>query len=262
MAAAPLLPPRSNSACNHTVGSLRTHGVSGTSLLRQRSRPDENVQTCLAEFLGTFYLCFAGIATILSNTPAVGGMSGLLGIALAHGIALSIAVNVFGGESGAHFNPAVTSGFLVTGRIKPDLAVAYVIAQLAGATTAAGVCRVIFPVEAVAATTLGLPLPAPWASTGVILLAEFVMTYLLMTSIYGTAVDDRGRAVKIGGFGIGLTVAFDILAGGAVTGASMTRAIVRTGAGDDHWEWHWAYWWSYRRRCAAALVYDTCCSSR
>ena len=213
---------------------------------------------CLAEFLGTFYLCFAGIAAILSNTQAVGGMSGLLGIALAHGIALSIAVHVFGGESGAHFNPAVTSGFLVTGRIKPDLAVAYVIAQLAGATTAAGVCRVIFPAEAVAATTLGLPLPAPWASTGVILLAEFVMTYLLMTSIYGTAVDDRGRAVKIGGFGIGLTVAIDILAGGAVTGASMNPARSFGPALEMmHWEWHWAYWVApIAGACAAALVYD------
>jgi MIP family channel proteins len=213
---------------------------------------------CLAEFLGTFYLCFAGIATILSNTEAVGGMSGLLGIALAHGIALSVAVNVFGGESGAHFNPAVTSGFLITGRIKPDLALAYVIAQLAGATTAAGVCRVIFPAEAVAATTLGLPLPAPWASTGVILLAEFVMTYLLMTSIYGTAVDDRGRAVKIGGFGIGLTVAFDILAGGAVTGASMNPARSFGPALEMmHWEWHWAYWVApIAGACAAALVYE------
>jgi len=38
---------------------------------------------CVAEFLGTFYLCFAGISAILCNTPAVGGMSGLLGIALA-----------------------------------------------------------------------------------------------------------------------------------------------------------------------------------
>lgn len=213
---------------------------------------------CLAEFLGTFYLCFAGIAAILSNTEAVGGMSGLLGIALAHGLALSIAVNVFGGESGAHFNPAVTAGFLVTGRIAPNLAVWYVIAQLAGATTAAGVCRVIFPPAAVAATTLGLPLPAPWASTGVVLLAEFVMTYLLMTSIFGTAVDDRGRAVKIGGFGIGLTVAFDILAGGAVTGASMNPARSFGPALEMmHWQWHWAYWVApIAGACAAALVYD------
>jgi aquaporin TIP len=213
---------------------------------------------CLAEFLGTFYLCFAGIAAILCNTEAVGGMSGLLGIALAHGLALSIAVNVFGGESGAHFNPAVTAGFLVTGRVAPaSCAITYQTARL-GATTAAGVCRAIFPEAAVSATTLGLPLPAPWASTGVVLLAEFVMTYLLMTSIFGTAVDDRGRAVKIGGFGIGLTVAFDILAGGPVTGASMNPARSFGPALEMmHWEWHWAYWAApIAGACAAALVYE------
>ena len=218
----------------------------------------KTLRPCLAEFLGTFYLCFAGIAAILCNTPSVGGMSGLLGIALAHGLALSIAVNVFGGESGAHFNPAVTSGFLVTGRIKADLAAAYIVAQLAGATTAAGICRVIFPAEAVTSTTLGLPLPAPWATTGVVLLAEFVMTFLLMTSIFGTAVDERGKAVKIGGFGIGLTVAFDILAGGAVTGASMNPARSFGPALElMDFQWHWAYWLApIAGACVAALVYE------
>jgi MIP family channel proteins len=218
----------------------------------------KTLRPCLAEFLGTFYLCFAGISAILSNTPVVGGTSGLLGIALAHGLALSIAVNVYGGESGAHFNPAVTAGFLVTGRIRPERALAYVVAQLAGATTAAGVCRVIFPEAAVSAATLGLPLPAPWASTGVVLLAEFVMTFLLMTSIFGTAVDERGKAVKIGGFGIGLTVAFDILAGGAVTGASMNPARSFGPALEMmHWEWHWAYWVAPIAGAAvAALVYE------
>ena len=213
---------------------------------------------CLAEFVGTFYLCFAGIGAILCNTPAVGGMSGLLGIALAHGLALSIAVNVFGGESGAHFNPAVTAGFLATGRIAPPLAVWYVIAQLLGATTAAGFCRVIFPAAAVSAANLGIPLPAPWATTGTVLTAEFIMTYLLMTSIYGTAVDERGRAVKIGGFGIGLTVAFDILCGGAVTGASMNPARSFGPALElMHWEWHWAYWVApIAGAVVAALVYE------
>jgi MIP family channel proteins len=218
----------------------------------------KTLRPCLAEFLGTFYLCFAGIAAILCNTPAVGGMSGLLGIALAHGLALSVAVNVFGGESGAHFNPAVTAGFLVTGRIAPGLAGAYVIAQLVGATTAAGFCRVIFPPESVTATHLGLPLPAAWASTGVVLLTEFILTYLLMTSIFGTTVDDRGRAVKIGGFGIGLTVAFDILAGGAVTGASMNPARSFGPAFELlYWQYHWMYWVApIAGACAAALVYE------
>jgi MIP family channel proteins len=218
----------------------------------------KTLRPCLAEFLGTFYLCFAGIGAILCNTPSVGGASGLLGIALAHGIALSIAVNVFGGESGAHLNPAVTAGFLVTGRIAPPLAAAYVVAQLLGATTAAGFCRVIFPVEAVTAANLGIPLPAAWATTGTVLTAEFIMTYLLMTSVFGTAVDDRGRAVKIGGFGIGLTVTFDILCGGPITGASMNPARSFGPALEMmYWQWHWAYWVApIAGACVAALVYE------
>src|ERR1700733_10072273 len=104
-----------------------------------------NLRAPLAEFIGTFYLCFAGIAAILSNTPAVGGGLGIVGIALAHGLALSIAVAVFGGVSGAHVNPAVTAGMLVTGRIKPAMAGIYVIAQCLGATAAALACKAIFP---------------------------------------------------------------------------------------------------------------------
>ena len=217
-----------------------------------------NFRSCLAEFIGTFYLCFAGISAILCTTPAVGMNFGLVGIALAHGLALSVAVNSFGGISGAHFNPAVTAGFLATGRIKPGLAVAYVIAQLLGATTGAGVARVIFPAEAVMAANLGIPLPAPWATTGVVLTAEFVMTFLLMTAIFGTAVDERGKAVKIGGFGIGLTVAFDILAGGAVTGASMNPARSFGPALEmNYWNWHWAYWVApIAGAVVAALIYD------
>ena len=45
-----------------------------------------------------------------------------------------------------------------------------------------------------------------------------------MTAIFGTAIDERGKAVKIGGFGIGLTVTFGILAADQVTGASMNPA--------------------------------------
>src|ERR1700716_4172501 len=116
------------------------------------------LRPCLAEFIGTFYLCFAGIAAILCNTPSVGGMSGLVAIALAHGLALSIAVNNFGGISGAHFNPAVTLAMLVTRRIRAPLAALYIIAQLVGASVAALTCRDVFPAEAVNAATLGLPL--------------------------------------------------------------------------------------------------------
>src|SRR5438128_283740 len=208
---------------------------------------------CLAEFVGTFYLCFPGIAAILATAKGVEPGAALVVIALAHGLGLSLAISNFGGVSGAHVNPAVTCGFLVTGRVTPTLAVAYIISQLLGATTAAGFCQFI-----VAAVKLGLPLPAAWASTGVVLVTESLLTYLLMTSVFGTAVDERGRNVKIGGFGIGLTVAFDILAGGGVTGASMNPArSFGPAVLQMYWQWHWAYWVApIAGACVAALVYE------
>jgi aquaporin Z len=203
-------------------------------------------------------LCFAGIAAILSSTSVVGGGLGIVGIALAHGLALSIAVNAFGGVSGGHCNPAVTAGMLSTGRISPANAAVYVVAQCLGATVAALACKSVFPAEAVAMANLGIPLPAAWATTGTIVTLEFIMTFLLMTAVFGTAVDERGKAVKIGGLGIGLTVTFDILAGGAVTGASMNPArSFGPALVQGHWEWHLLYWVApIAGAVVAAQIYD------
>ena len=197
----------------------------------------------LAEVLGTFFLCFAGIAAILSGTSVVGGGGGLVAVALAHGLALSVAVNAFAGVSGAHFNPAVTAAMLATGRITPSWAGTFVAAQLVGATLAAVICCSIFPEAAVNEANLGIPLPAPWVTPGVLVTVEFVLTFLLVIAIFGTCVDPRGPALKIGGFGVGLTVAFDILAAGAVTGASMNPAR-SFGPALVHqlWDWHVFYW--------------------
>ena len=142
--------------------------------------------------------------------------------------------------SGAHFNPAVTTGMLVTGRISASNAVVYILAQLAGATAAASICKVGVSggggrrsqSRHSAARGVGDDQHRP--------LVEFVLTFLLMTAIFGTAVDERGKAVKIGGFGIGLTVTFDILAGGPVTGASMNPArSFGPALVQGYWDWHY-----------------------
>jgi aquaporin Z len=212
------------------------------------------MKAIVAEIVGTFFLCFAGIAAILCNSPTISSGAGLVGIALAHGLALSVAVNCFGGISGAHFNPAVTCGMLVTGRIKLPMALLYVVAQLVGATLAAAICYLNFPESAAFETSLGTPLPPDkeWINPRIVLVVEGILTFLLMTAIYGTAVDERGKAVKIGGFGIGLAVAFDILAGGPITGASMNPArsfgpalinwIFKLEGYERVIEWHWCYW--------------------
>ncbi len=213
-----------------------------------------------AEFIGTFFLCFTGIAAILSATNAVGAHPTIVGIALAHGLALTVAVSTFGAVSGAHVNPAVTAGMLVTGRIKPVRAAMYVVAQLAGSTVAALICKAVFPAAAVAEANLGIPQPAPWATAGIIVTMECVMTFLLVTAVFGAAVDDRAKAGKIGigAFAIGLTVAFDILAGGAVTGASMNPArSFGPALVQGYWEWHVLYWIApIAGGIAAALVYE------
>lgn len=222
----------------------------------------ETGRMLLAEAIGTFFLCFAGIAAILSTQAPLDSGVGIVGVALAHGLALSVAVHAFGGISGAHVNPAMTIGFFATGRIKAPLAALYIACQLIGATAAAFACQTIFPPEAVDAVKLGIPLPpagpdGDWVTPAVLFRTEFILTFLLMTAIFATAVDPRGKAVNIGAFAIGLTVTFDILAGGAVTGASMNPARSFGPAlvyGDFHLHLH--YWVAtVLGAVVAALVY-------
>jgi len=197
---------------------------------------------CAAEFVGTFYLCFAGISAILCN-ELTGGDVGLLGIALAHGIALSIGVAVTGGISGGHLNPAVTAGLLATRKIEAPLAAKYIASQLAGATFAALVCQAIFQHLSGEKLQAAIPLPNENFNIVPVLLAEFVMTFLLVTSVYSVAVDTRGKGVKIGAFAIGLTVTFCILAGGNVSGASMNPArSFGPALVNVYFVSHWVYW--------------------
>jgi len=229
------------------------------------------MKALIAEVVGTFFLCFAGIAAILCDsptiTPEVGDRVGLLGIAFAHALALSVAVACFGGISGAHFNPAVTCGMLVTKRIKLPMALLYVVAQLLGATLAAGVCFASFPINASNETVLGTPLPpdSEWITPNLVIGVEGVLTFLLMTAIFGTAIDERGKALKIGAFGIGFAVAFDILAGGRITGASMNPArsfgpaliafLFRLNNWEDAFVWHWCYWLGPTAGAVAAAMF-------
>src|SRR5437867_3531425 len=85
----------------------------------------KSLKQCVAEGLGTFLWCFAGIASMVSTAPPISSRVGWLGIALAPALALTVAIQCFWGLSGAHFNPAVTIALLTTGRIKPGLAVGY-----------------------------------------------------------------------------------------------------------------------------------------
>src|SRR5213594_4587353 len=113
-------------------------------------------QKLVAEFIGTFALIFFGAGSICADQYLHGaGGSGLLGIALAHGLAIGIMVSALGHVSGGHFNPAVTIGFWVTKRVNTIDTVLYWVAQLAGATAAAFLLKVVVPEETWRAVALG-----------------------------------------------------------------------------------------------------------
>ena len=173
-------------------------------------------QKGLAELIGTFLLTFIGGAAIIN------GDSGLIGIALAHGLTVALVICSLGHISGAHINPAVTIGFLITGKIEAKDGLIYILSQLIGAMLAAYSLKVFVPGAMEA--SLGGQSISPNVSIVAAIFIEFVLTFFLVTAIFGTAVDDRGTFSAVAGFGIGLVVTVDILAGGPFTGASMNPA--------------------------------------
>ena len=86
-----------------------------------------------AEAFGSFFLALAGLGVPLFTIP----QSSPLPAALAAGLAVTAAMLAFGHVSGGHFNPAVTAGHLMAGRIRAGAAGAYAAAQLAGGLLAA-----------------------------------------------------------------------------------------------------------------------------
>ncbi len=222
-----------------------------------------------AELIGTFALTFIGAGSIIT-TAWTGGQPGLIGIAIAHGVILAIAVSATMNVSGGHINPAVTLGLMTTGRIKMAPALAYIVAQCVGATIAGFLLNLIFQklgassmtgAQAIIESKLGTPNHAAEVPSTIAVLVEVVLTFLLIFAVYGTAVDDR--APKIGGFGIGLTVGVDILMGGPITGAAMNPArtigtlIGGGSATSSLWSQHWVYWVGpVIGGVLAALVYE------
>jgi aquaporin Z len=152
--------------------------------------------------------------------------------------------------SGAHFNPAVTLGFLITGKIKAVAAIGYIVIQLLAGLAAALVVYSIYNGGEAGARVVfdGTPNVGKDVSTTAALACEVIATFFLTFVIWGTAADPRAR--NVGGFGIGLVVAANILAFGPLTGASMNPqrsfgpTLIGSWAkdGGQLWTYHWIYW--------------------
>jgi MIP family channel proteins len=197
----------------------------------------------VAEFIGTFAFVFvgAGAAAVIGDGV---GLPGIAGIALAHGLAIMAFAFAYGPVSGGHMNPAVTIGVLAAGAMDTITAIGYVLSQLAGGIAGALLLRIVLGGTA---TGLGTPALAHNLALGGVSLTvtpvagfiiEAVLAFFLVTVVLSTAV--AGRAGSLAPLAIGMTLTFNILMGGALTGAPFNPAralgpMVATGRFADAW---------------------------
>lgn len=185
----------------------------------------------VAEFIGTFFLVFAGCGAIVVDS--ITHQITHFGVALVFGLVIAALVYALGHTSGAHFNPAVTLGFWALGEFPGNRVASYVAAQLCGAMSASVLLLALF------GRSSGLGVTMPNGKSFVSLIFEAAMTFLLVLVIFGSAV--HGRAVKgFAGIAIGSVIALDALFGGPVSGASMNPArslgpAIVSGTWTDQW---------------------------
>jgi len=194
-----------------------------------------NIRKLVAEFVGTFFLVFfaVGVATLsFGKGFAFAGTSlsaGIVATALAFGIVLLGLAYAIGPISGCHVNPAVTIGFVVSGRMPVTEAVGYWIAQFLGAIAGAFTLYGIFtgsPDYSKSTTGLGTDGWGAQSDTHinagaafgveVIMTLAFVFVILLVTSKIG--------APGFAALALGLTLTVIHLVGIPLTGTSVNPA--------------------------------------
>ena len=90
---------------------------------------DMNWKPVGAEFLGTFFLVFFGVTSFISMS----GNDMLLEGTITLGLTLFVLVHILGPVSGCHLNPAITLPVFMSGKMKQDETIAYIVAQIVGA---------------------------------------------------------------------------------------------------------------------------------
>ena len=170
----------------------------------------------LAEFLGTFGFVFISAGAVLIDKTTAGSI-GLLGIALANGLALTALIYAFVHVSGAHLNPAVTISLWVNKRVSSGVATGYIISQLVG-----GVMACIFLEGFFAPVRQIVPTPGELSTLSAIAV-EAILTFFLTIVVYGASIDRKSHTSH-GGLSIGLVLATLVLIGYNLTGGIMNPA--------------------------------------
>jgi MIP family channel proteins len=198
------------------------------------------LRPALAELVGTFLFIFIGAGSLIVDRYTRGSL-GLVGVSLAHGLALAIMISAMGAISGGHLNPAVTLGLWVIRKVNFTTLWTYVVAQLIGGALAGYLLRLLFAQSLWRTVHMGTPTLSVGVTPLVALILEAVLTFFLMLAVLGTVVDSK--APKLGGWAVGLALSAGIFVAGPITGAALNPARVFGPAlAAGFWEYHWIYW--------------------
>jgi aquaporin Z len=179
----------------------------------------------VAELVGTFILVLFGCGTAVISGDKVG----IVGIALAFGLALVAAAYGIGPVSGCHINPAVSLGVWVAGRMKLVDMFGYWVGQILGAILAAWVLSIIARCAAgysIAANGLGQDGWGPGYQGGysitAAILFEFIATTIFVIAILGST--QKSAPAGFAGLVIGLTLVVIHIFGIHIDGVSVNPA--------------------------------------
>jgi aquaporin Z len=164
----------------------------------------------IAEFIGTFFLVLTIGCTVI-------GAGATVIAPLAIGAALMVMVFAGGHISGAHYNPAVTLGVLIRGKVMVSDVVPYIIAQIAGSAAAALVVSKCF--------RAGVAVTAMSPAVGPALLAEFLFTFALVYVVLNAATAEGTSGNSFYGLAIGMTVMTGAFAVGDISGGAFNPAV-------------------------------------
>lgn len=181
------------------------------------SRSSLNQKRFFAELIGTFIVVVFATASVVLDAKYVGKF-GLWFVALAPAVAVALMVYAFGKISMAHFNPAVTLGFLLSGHMPKNLLPVYLVAEIIGALLGSIFVKYVVGTEA----NLGANAPDYHFFIPLIMGVEILVTALLMAMII-TVVHTKGLN-GFGGMAIGAMVDLDIFFFAFISGASMNPA--------------------------------------
>ena len=175
---------------------------------------NSNIIIFLAELVGTFGLLVAATGSVVYDGK-VGETLGTFFIAAMHFLGLAILVYAFGKYSMAHFNPAVTIGFLITGHIKLKQIPIYFSAQAIGAMLGSVFVKFVIGDYA----SLGMTLGNYSYHVGLIFGAEILATFLLMLVIF--VIVYFKSLNKFSGLAVGGIIGLDVILFRDISGASM-----------------------------------------